>query len=595
MQNRNNLQDAFDYADDVRSGKIIACKWVKLAVARFWDDLENGHKRGLRFYEEQAKRDLQFFDFLNIKRNMEAIDRFGNIINRRSYDRFILQPWQMFILANQYGWMKGNYRRFTDINVCVSRKQGKSTLASGIGLKGLMFDNEIESQVYCAANTLKQAKIVFDESKKMIKRSPILHDFFNLKDDLLAESITFQETESTMRPVTGDASTLDGFDPHLAILDEPHEAKDNSMYDIFATGNGGRPNPQIFMISTAGFHKDYWYYEHLMSSLGILEGKYEDDNTFVIYYTLDSEEEINDPKMWIKANPSMGVSMTEGYLHKQVARMQNSPSFTVGVKTKNFNLFVDSQEQWISSELWNELARTDDILQEKEIVRVWGGIDGASIKDIYAISLLFEFSDGTFYIKHKFYIAQKQVSMYNGPEGLMFKQWVEKGFLHCTHGEIIDIDEVEADIERIYNKYSEKFGFWGYDPFRLTETVKRLNEVFPKEHIFDQETNKWKYEDRMQPVRQNVANLGDATLYFENLVEKKLLFHDNNPVMNWMMANVVMIYDSNLNYKPDRKNEKKKIDGVMSTIDAIKLKIKFYEAGDDEVDSGVYIPKKQSK
>ena len=593
MQNRNTLQSAFDYAEDIRSGKIIACKWVKLAVARFWDDLENGHKRGLRFYEEQAKKDLQFFDFLNIKRNIEAIDRFGHTINKRSYDRFILQPWQTFILANQYGWMKGNYRRFTDINVCVARKQGKSTLASGIGVKGLIFDNEIESQVYCAANTLKQAKIVFDESKKMIKRSPILHDFFNLKDDLLAESITFQETESTMRPVTGDASTLDGFDPHLAILDEPHEAKDNSMYDIFATGNGGRPNPQIFMISTAGFHKDYWYYEQLMASLGILEGKYQDDNTFVMYYTLDSEEEINDPKMWIKANPSMGVSMTEGYLHKQVARMQNSPSFTVGVKTKNFNMFVDSQEQWIASELWADLARTDDILKEKEIVRVWGGIDGAKVRDMFAISLLFEFADGTHYIKHRFYIARKQIGMFQGPEGLLFDQWQKNGFLHVTNGDTIDIEEVELVIKEMYAQYSEKFGFWGYDPYKLTEMVARLNEEFPREQIYDETTGKWKMEDRLQPVRQNLMTLTEPTTNFENLVENKQLFHDNNPVMNWMMANVVMIFDSIQNYKPDRKSDKKKIDGVISTLNALKLKIKFYEAGDDEVDSGIYIPKKR--
>jgi len=589
QNNRNTLDVAYRYADDIKSGKIVACKWVKLAVDRFYEDLKNGHNRGLFFDEDVASKDLEFFDYLNIKKTIDTYDKFNRPISKSVYDRFVLEPWQNFVCANAYGWRKEHRRRFTDVNLCVSRKQGKSTLGAAIGVKGQIADREIESQVYCAGTTLNQAKIVFNEAKKMIRISPLVSELFG-KEDILKESIFYSPTQAVFKPVTGDPSKLDGFNPQLAILDEAHEYKNNAMYDIFATGNGGRADPQIWIITTAGFHKDYWYYEHLLNNLAILEGKIEDDNTFVMYYCLDSEEEINDPKMWIKANPNLGVSVKENYFEKQVSRAMQSPATRVSVWTKNFNIFVDSSETWIPSEIWNSL-KVPDKLKNSKVLKVWGGIDGARSRDIFAYSLFFELENEEFFIKHKFYIAENQMNRLTGAEKMLYEKWLMDGWLILTDGNTINHEVVEQHIRADFEEWRNEFGFIGYDPYRIEESVKRLNEELPNEYIFDEEKGKTVAMERLQPVNQNLLNLSDATRYMEHIIMDKRLYHDGNPVFDWMLANVEMVFDSNQNYKPSRKNENKKIDGVMSTLDAVKLKLKFYDGGEIDDSPLVFVRK----
>ncbi|GAB3511650.1 terminase large subunit [Emticicia fontis] len=590
VKTKNELDTAFKYAQDVQDGKIEACKWVKLAVKRFYDDLEKGEARNLWFDYDRAQADLSFYDFVNIKQFEQVKDRKGNIVTRSKYDPFILQPWQSFIKANLYGFMQGDVRRFTESCVCVSRKNGKSTDAASFGLKALMFDDEVESNVFCAATKKDQARIVFDEAKKIIRISPNLREFFS-KDDLTKDAIAFQETDSKFQPMSSDANTLDGLNPHATILDETHEYKNSGLYDIFVSAMGSRLQPILYQISTAGFHKDYWFYEYLMNLLQILEGKYLNDNVFVIYYTLDNADEIYDPTKWIKANPNLGVSVLEKYLRDQVNQMIQIPGRRTGVLTKNFNMFVDSSETWIASELWEELTHVDR-LNEVGIKKVWGGIDGASSRDIYAFSLLFHLVDDTYFIKHKFFIAEQQLNRLPIETKGLFEQWIRDGWLTTTEGKTIDTEHVELEIAKSYKEYSEYFAFIGYDPYRLTDTVKRLNAELPEEYIFDEKKGDYVLMERLQPVNQNLLNMSAPSAHFQHLIENKQMFHDGSPVMSWMMGNVELIFDSNLNFKPDRKNAKKKIDGVMSTLDAIKLKLAYTEV-DEEDDKIVTVPKKK--
>lgn len=586
---KNELDTAFRYAQDVQDGKIEACKWVKLAVKRFYDDLQNGSERGIWFDYDRAQADLSFYDFINIKQFEQVKDRRGNLVMRQKYDPFILQPWQAFIKANLYGFMQGELRRFTESCVCVSRKNGKSTDAASFGLKALIFDDEVESHVFCAATKKDQARIVFDEAKKIIRISPYLSEMFT-KDDLTKDSIAFTETDSKFQPMSSDYNTLDGLNPHCTILDETHEYKNSGLYDIFVSAMGARLQPILYQISTAGFHKDYWFYEYLMNLLQILDGKVINDNVFVIYYTLDDPEEVYDPSKWIKANPNLGVSVLEKYLRDQVNQMVQYPARRVGVLTKNFNMFVDSAEQWINSDLWKELEQPDK-LNKVGIKRVWAGIDGASSRDIYAFSLLFHLEDDTYFIKHKFFIASQQISRFSGAEGALYEKWTQEGWLTTTEGKTIDHNFVEEFIVNTYKEYSEKFGLIGYDPYRLTETVKRLNEELPQEYIYDEKKGKYIMMDRLQPVSQNLLNMSAPSAHLQHIIENRQLFHDGNPVMTWMMDNVELIFDSNLNFKPDRRNANKKIDGVMSTLDAIKLMLIYTELDEDD-DKIVTVPKK---
>lgn len=570
---KNQLDSAYRYADDIKSGKINACKWIKLAVDRFYNYIEHGHHKGIYFDEDKASLALQSFDFYNIKKTITVKDRNGRLSQKNVYSPFVLEPWQAFIEANLFGFYKENYRMFTQAVICVPRKNGKTTWAAANGLTGLVFDGEIESQVYCAATKKDQARILFKEAKKIINISPELKKLFD-KDDLTKDAISFPRTESYFQPVSSDYNTLDGLNPHFVVLDETHEYKDSGLYDIFISGMGNRLNPLAFIITTAGFHKDYWFYQFLESCLGVLQGRFEDDSIFVAYYTLDSEDEINDPKCWIKANPNLGVSVQEKFLALEVEQSKNIPTKKVSVLTKNFNIFTESSNIWIENHYLDQ-----NLITWEEVCRigwknVYYGFDLASSKDFFAITKFFTLNDGRFFIKHKIYAPAETIgNRYSGTLGMNINLWIQNGYISTTPGRVIDKAFVKQDFLNDVVEYGFTFG--GYDPYKATEFIDELNNELGKEYIYNEERNKMEEVYKLQPVPQRITHLCTATEKFQELIYEGRMLHDGNPVFMWMLANVDIRTDPVGNVMPNRSNTNKKIDAVMSTVDAIDIWMRY--------------------
>lgn len=567
--NTNKLDHAYRYAEDIKSGKILACKWIKLAVDRFYDDLKHGPQRGIIFDEDAASTRLKAFDFINIKKNITIKSRTGREIRKAQYEPFMLEGWQSWISANEYGfYYDTGERRFNTSIKCMARKNGKTTFGSAEGIIALLFDGEIEAQVYCAATKKDQARILFKEAKKMINISPLLKQFFE-KENLTKDSIYDPTTDSYFQPVSSDSNTLDGLNPHKVLLDELHEYKDSGLYDVFVSGMGERLHPHLSMLTTAGFHKDYFFYIFLQNCLQILEGTIKDDSIFVAYYTQDSEEEIKDPKSWIKSNPNLDISINSRFIEREVQSMLNIPSKRTGVLTKTFNMFVDSSETWIESEHWNSLYKSTAWLETQSVEAVYAGFDFAAAKDMYAITFLYILSSGDWYLRHRFYTPGITMgNKYTGTNAQLYAQWEAEGWLHTTPGKTIDSTFIEPWIIESYT--TENITFGGYDPYKGTEIVKRLLEELGSDHVYDPEKSKLVEVPRLMPIKQTITNLSEATCKFEEMVTSSKLYHDGSPVMAWHLANVDIIYDSNLNVKPDRKNPNKKIDGVYSTLNAIK-------------------------
>lgn len=567
--NTNKLDLAYRYADDIASGKILACKWIKLAVDRFHNDLKNGYQRGIYFDEDAAQQRMQAFDFINIKKNYTTKGRNGREIKTSRYEPFILEPWQAWISANEYGfYYESGERRFNTSIKCMARKNGKTTYGAAEGIISLLFDGELEAQVYCAATKKDQARILFREAKKMINISPMIKQFFD-KENLTKDSIFDPTTDSFFHPVSSDANTLDGLNPHKALLDEVHEYKTSELIDVFISAMGERLHPHLSILTTAGFHKDYFFYKFLMDCLGILEGRFVDDSIFLAYYTQDSEEEIKNPNTWIKSSPNLGVSVNKRFIEKEVQSMLNIPSKRTGVLTKTFNMFVDSAETWIDSEVWQKLYKHPNWLETQTIKAVYAGFDFAAVKDMYAISFLYVLESGDWYLSHRFYTPGNTLgNRYTGTNAQLYAQWEADGYLYTTPGKVIDSTFIESYILEQFE--SEKIAFGGYDPYKASEIIKRLLEDLGSEHVFDPEKNKMVEVPRLIPIKQTITNLSEPTCKFEEMVTCGKLFHDGNPVMAWHLQNVDIIYDSNLNVKPDRKNVNKKIDGVYSSLNAIK-------------------------
>jgi len=577
---KNRLETAYRYADDIRSGTIPACVYIKKAVDRFYDDIKNGHNRGIVFDEDAAQARLRAFDFMNIKKKYEVPGPRGSVKLQTRREAFILEPWQAWIAANKYGFYKDGFRRFNTTITVVSRKNGKTTYKSADGCVGLLFDGELESEVYCVATKKDQAMILLNEAKRIINNSPLLKQYFPKGEGIVKDSIYDTQSESVFSALASGANTLDGKNPHFVYCDEVHEWDDSELYDVMISGMGDRINPCLDIISTAGFHKDKFLYTLLDSLKGILNGTVpaeDSDNIFLAWYTQDTEEEINDPDTWIKSNPNLGVSVQRKYLEAEVRSMRFIPSKRVGVLTKNFNIFTDAAETWISPEQWAALYKHPNTIAEKTIKTVWGGLDFASAADMYAISWFYEFTDGTYYLQHRFYAPEQTFgNRYNTAENSQkYAEWEAAGHLHTTPGKVIDSTFVEDYILDTWQAFGEPKAFIGYDPYRGTEIVARLNQVLGTEYIYDERAAKMVEKNILQPIKQTVVQLTDATQKFEEIINSGTLTHDGNPVMAWHVANAITTYDNNGNVKPDRKNPKKKIDGVYSSLDAIKAFLIF--------------------
>lgn len=267
------LDSAYQYVEDVRNGKIDVHRYVKLAVNRWFDDLENAPERGYEFYEDAASKAFCFI-----------VRYCKHSKGRWKGQAFIPSPWQCFIIANVFGWLdKEGKRRFRTVYQEVPRKNGKTTLLAAIGLYGLLADGENGAEIYSAATKKDQAKILFEEAERMVMQSPELRKRLRL----LRNNINHPKSFSKFEPLSAEAKNLDGLNIHFFLPDELHAHKTPEVWNVGKSGQGSREQPLNWTITTAGFNIDGICYQVRESAISLLEGidGFENDSLFAIIYT----------------------------------------------------------------------------------------------------------------------------------------------------------------------------------------------------------------------------------------------------------------------------------------------------------------------
>ena len=299
------------YAEAVQAGDIVAGPFVRLAAARHLRDLETGPARGLHFDHDAAERALRFFGFLQLAEGEFA----GKPFN--------LELWQQFIIGSLFGWMGADgYRRFRKAYIEIGKGNGKSPLAAGVGLYGLVADGEAGAEIYSAAVTRDQAGILWTDAKHMVEASAALRD----RIDINVSNLAFSATNSYFRPVSSEARSLDGKRVFMALVDELHEHRTPMVVDKMQAGTKGRRQPLIFEITNSGYDRTSVCWQHHEYSRQILEGTLEDDGWFAYIAALDEGDDYRDRDVWIKANPNLGVSITHKYLEEQVREADGMPA-----------------------------------------------------------------------------------------------------------------------------------------------------------------------------------------------------------------------------------------------------------------------------
>lgn len=520
------------YAEQVRSGEILVCEYVRLAVERYYADLDRALDRGRYFDRKAAMRAIHF------------IEKLKHTKGEWAGQRFRLEPWQQFVLWNIFGWKNADgTRRFRYAYIEIARKNGKTALSAGIGLYMLFADGESRPEVYSAATVKDQAKICFSDAVEIVKAT-------DLKNYLTPyHSIVYELKGGMMKPLSSDYGTHDGLNPSCGIIDEFHAHKDGGMFDVIKSAFGTRRQPLMFIITTAGFDKSGVCYAYRENVIKVLRSVNEDDSLFGIIYTLDDKSEWDDPKMWIKANPNLGVSLSADYLADQVKDAKNRPEAVRNVMTKNVDLWVDAERTWILDDVWQKCIGTTAPVDLKGCA-CWGGLDLSNVSDITAYVLLFHENDRFQLLPH-FWIPEEKMLEKVRKENINYDKWAAEGYVTVTPGNVIDYNFVKADILRIVADYDLRTS--AYDRWNSSQTIIDLQNE-------GMECN---------PFGQGYGSMSAPTKEFEKLVLTGKIEHFGNPVLRWMLASTLVKTDPAGNIKPDKEKSTQKIDGIVASIMAL--------------------------
>lgn len=520
------------YAEQVRSGEILVCEYVRLAVERYYADLDRALDMGRYFDKKAAMRAIHF------------VEKLKHTKGEWAGQRFRLEPWQQFVLWNIFGWKNADgTRRFRYAYIEIARKNGKTALSAGIGLYMLFADGESRPEVYSAATVKDQAKICFSDAVEIVKAT-------DLKNYLTPyHSIVYELKGGMMKPLSSDYGTHDGLNPSCGIIDEFHAHKDSGMFDVIKSAFGTRRQPLMFIITTAGFDKSGVCYAYRENVIKVLRSVNEDDSLFGIIYTLDDKSEWDDPKMWIKANPNLGVSLSADYLADQVKDAKNRPEAVRNVMTKNVDLWVDAERTWILDDAWLKCIGTTDPADLKGCA-CWGGLDLSNVSDITAYVLLFHENDRFQLLPH-FWIPEEKMLEKVRKENINYDKWAAEGYVTVTPGNVIDYDFVKADILRIVADYDLRTS--AYDRWNSSQTIIDLQNE-------GMECN---------PFGQGYGSMSAPTKEFEKLVLTGKIEHFGNPVLRWMFASTLVKTDPAGNIKPDKEKSTQKIDGIVAAIMAL--------------------------
>lgn len=539
------VASAFSWVDAILAGDNPSNRWIRLACERHVRDMARADDPAFpyTFDAKRAERAIRFIELMPHTKGRWAAKR----------ERLILDPWQRFFVASVFGWVHKatGLRRFRVADLYVPRKNGKSALAAGIGNYMLAADGEFGAEVYSGATTQKQAWEVFRPALQMAQRTPAFRRQYGVTTS--AAKIECPKTGSRFEPVIGKPG--DGASPSLGICDEYHEHADDSLYDTLLTGMGARDQPLMLVITTAGDDIAGPCYAHLDELKATLSGTVEDDQLFGLLFTIDDDDDWTDEAALIKANPNFDVSVSRDFLVSEQAKARRNARHQARFKTKHLNIWVSDRAAYYNMDLWQRQTIAD--LGELDLTGCdqWGALDLASKHDMTAyVRVWRKIIDGQahFYVvKPRFYLPDATAF---SPDKKHYHAWADGAHLTVTDGDIIDFKAIRDDIvDDITEAPIQGIGF---DPWGATQFAQEMQD----EHGVN-----------MVRIDQRTSNLSEPMKWIDAFLRAGRLHHDGNPVLSWMISNVVAKADANDNVFPRRSSDEKKIDGAVALIMALGM------------------------
>jgi phage terminase large subunit-like protein len=578
---RDHVAMALEYARAVVDGTIDACVYVRQACARQINDLD-------RLVSDPSFAALYTWDPERAGRVCRFVERLPHVKGPKAsaHELIVLEGWQCFILTTVFGWRRLDTggRRFRRVYTEVPRGNAKSTLSSGVGLYCTAEDGEEGAEVYSAATTRDQAKIVWGDAAAMLKKRPDFAQKIGMtvpRSTLGLATMQHPMTNSKFEPLSRESTTMDGKNLHVAIVDELHAHKDRGIYDVLETAMAKRFSSMMWIITTAGSDTAGICYEVRSYVVKVLTGVVEDESQFGIVYTIDEDDDWTDPKVWKKANPNWGVSVMPDAFEQLAQKAMQVLSAQNNFKTKHLNIWVNADVALFDMAAWDRCGNPELREEDFKGQECVAAIDLASKTDMAAKAKIFKRmepradecescgqavggaagpscetkehhgeTEAHFYGFLRCYLPE--AALHDG-RNASYEGWAldERRFLVTTPGDVIDFEVIKADV--LEDRDNHIILELGFDPWQAQMLANQL----AAEAIVCTE------------IRATVANFSAPTKELGALMLQGRFHHDVNPVARWMVSNCVGHYDAKENVYPRKERPENKIDGVIAFIMAL--------------------------
>ena len=540
----------------------------------YYEKTFDRHRRDLEAVESGIRDDIRFNKKLGLA-YVAIIEQLKHFEGEKAGERILLEDWQKKALVINFGWQKkrldqdGNVmmkngkaqwvRRFNTAFYFLSRKNGKSLLASGVGIAESILTVEKGNQIVSFATKKDQAKIVWNGCQKMIASNKEL----SKKCTVAYSTININPTQTTIKPLGRDSKTEDGLNVGLGIGDEVHAHPDRGLIDVVESSQGARLQPMMFYITTAGFDTASVGFQEYEYATKVLDGIIEDDSYFAFVCQLDDGDDPFDESVWYKANPNLGVSKSYDYMRKQAKQAKERSETRNNFLVKDLNIWVNASENFIKYEEWDACQRDDVDLSSVNAVLL--GLDLSRADDFTALATTYILPNNKIYTTQHYYIPKDTVAEREAELRVPLTKWILEGYITATPGNTIDYEYIKNDIlQHVADGASELC----YDPYG----AKTMIDEIEKESSF---------EGCVQ-IRQGVLTISEPTFNFRDYIKSQRLLHDGNPVTKWMVSNLSVVTDANGNIKPDKSARNRKIDGCAAIINTL-ARINSYELKEESV------------
>ena len=545
-------------------------------ILEYWEQIESGvtlvpkkvyqqYEKIVRWIKEDGYKEW-FYSPARANHIIEFAENFcchskGKLAGKK----VVLELWEKAYLASVYGFIDiEGYRKHQRVVLIVGKKNGKSLLDSIMGLYGLVGDGEGGPEIYAVATKRDQAKIVWQEAKRMVQKSPALRKRIRT----LTYDIFSDFNDGVFKALASDADSLDGLNIHVVIMDEWHQWKNGrALYNIMADGITAREQPLIIMTSTAGTIRedifDEIYEEAEIQFNNMKLGNEVDDRTLFFIYELDKKEEWRDANNWVKANPGIGTIKKLRALQDKAERVADNSKLEKNFVCKEFNIRETSTESWLTYEQLNNTA-TFDIKALKPRYCV-AGLDLGATTDLTCATVIFRVpNDEILYVKQMYWLPADIFEKRIKEDKIPYDIWMDNGLLRVSEGNKVNYKDVTKWLLEVQNDLDVYIFKIGYDSWSSTYLVDELQQNFGKSVT--------------EAVIQGAKTFSSPMKRFAADLEAKKINYDNSPILKWNLSNAAIVTDRNDNIALVKTSKsKRRIDGVASLLDAFIVYENYYE------------------